>query len=52
MRSELHELGLFSHEDYLRAFHEAGLEVRHDPEGLMGRGLSLGRRPAKAPPEQ
>jgi ubiquinone/menaquinone biosynthesis C-methylase UbiE len=39
-----HELGLFSHEDYLGAFQASSLEVVHDPdpEKLMGRGIYLG----------
>ena len=37
--TERHELGLFTVEQMLAAFREAGLEVEHDPEGLMGRGL-------------
>ncbi len=41
-RKEIHELGLFTHEDYLSAFRAAKLEVIHDPEGLDGRGLYIG----------
>jgi SAM-dependent methyltransferase len=40
--TERHELGLFTQEEYLEAFHKAGLETLHDPEGLDGRGLFIG----------
>jgi len=39
---ELHEMGLFTHEEYLEAFRQSGLQVMHDPEGLIGRGLYIG----------
>jgi dTDP-3-amino-3,4,6-trideoxy-alpha-D-glucopyranose N,N-dimethyltransferase len=35
-------LGLWTHEEYLDAFHDVGLEIVYDAEGLMGRGLYLG----------
>jgi SAM-dependent methyltransferase len=43
--TEDHVMGMFGHEDYLAAFRAAGLTVDHDPEGLMGRGMYVGRKP-------
>lgn len=40
---ERHVLGLFTVEQYLEAFEAAGLPVIHDPQGISGRGLYLGR---------
>jgi len=41
---EIHELGLFSEQDYMDAFRLAGLQVTHDPKGLDGRGLYIGTK--------
>ncbi len=42
--TERHELGLFTREQYLQAFADAGLEASLDPRGLMGRGLYIAVR--------
>lgn len=41
---ETHTLGIFTDEEYQRAFREAGLRVLHDEAGLYGRGLYIGIR--------
>jgi len=43
--TERHELGLFTHNEYLEAFHKTGLDVVHDSHGLDGRGLYIGLKP-------
>ncbi len=42
--TERHEIGLFSHDEYLSAFRAAELDPVYDEEGLMGRGLYIGMR--------
>ena len=44
-RIEIHEMGLFTHKEYMNAFRPASLSVTHDPKGLSGRGLYIGRKP-------
>lgn len=41
--SEVHELGLFTHEELAEAFHSEGLTAERDPVGLMDRGLWMAR---------
>jgi SAM-dependent methyltransferase len=43
--TERHETALFTVEEQLDAFRDAGLAVTHDPQGLTGRGLYIGTRP-------
>ena len=42
--TELHELGLYSHDEYMTAFRASGLEIRYEQEGLIGRGVYIGIR--------
>jgi SAM-dependent methyltransferase len=44
--TERHEMGLFTDEQHRAAFTAAGLDVAYDAEGLMGRGVYIGIRPA------
>lgn len=42
--SERHELGLFSHEEYMIALYSSGFDGLHDAQGLNGRGLYIATR--------
>ena len=42
--TEQHRLGLFTNEEYLAAFSDAGLDVVHESAGFVGRGLFTARR--------
>ncbi len=44
---EMHELGLFTHQEYTAAFRAAGLNLTHDPKGLDDRGLYIGAKTVK-----
>lgn len=47
--TEDHELGLFRHADFVRAFAGAGLTMEHDPVGPSGLGFYVGRKPDARP---
>ena len=42
--SEIHELGLFTHKEYMDAFKDTDLHITHDSNGLDGRGLYIGQK--------
>jgi hypothetical protein len=42
--TEEHELGLFTQAEMEAAFTQAGLAVRHEPEGIKKRGLYVGTK--------
>jgi len=41
--TEKHELGLFTVDEMLSAFKEAGFEAEYDPQGISGRGLYIAK---------
>ncbi len=43
--TERHELGIFTRDEYLGSFRDAGLDATWDEPGLIGRGLVIGVRP-------
>jgi len=45
--TEIHELGLFTHKEYMDTIKAIGLNVKHDSEGLDGRGLYIGTKSTK-----
>ena len=45
--TEMHEMGLFTHEEYMDGFLATGLKTVHDKKGLDGRGLYIGKKPLK-----
>jgi ubiquinone/menaquinone biosynthesis C-methylase UbiE len=42
--TEKHEIGLFTAQEYLEAFRNAGIAVSYDPQGLFGRGMYIGAK--------
>ncbi len=43
--TETHEMGWFTHNEYLAAFEKAKLDVEHLEQGLTGRGIYIGGKP-------
>lgn len=46
--TERHEVGLFTHDEYLDAFRDAGLQPEHDSTDIFRRGLYLGQDGAES----
>ena len=46
--NEVHELCLFTHEQYVEAFQQAGMGVEYDAAGFFGRGLYIGTKSSTA----
>jgi ubiquinone/menaquinone biosynthesis C-methylase UbiE len=42
--TETHEMGWFTHEEYLNAFQNADLDTEYVEEGLTGRGIYIGKK--------
>lgn len=45
--TERHELGLFTHQEYVSAFEQCGLRVIYDEKGLAGKGLFVCINPSE-----
>ena len=43
--TETHEMGWFTHDEYLNAFKKANLNTEYLEEGLTGRGIYIGTKP-------
>ena len=46
-QTEIHTLGLFTHEEYIDVFQSSNLKVAYNKKGLDGRGLYIGRKAVK-----
>lgn len=46
-QTEIHTMGLFTHEEYLNAFQAVNLKVIYNKKGLDGRGLYIGKKAIK-----